>query len=104
VPGHGVRGSHGLRLGRAALAQVDAEHQQHRDRQELALPVLKNRRDEVAAGQVILGPICPLSRNAAVALEGYFLSLGKRSILLVGALAAALIFRRSGFGIMASLP
>src|SRR5215217_8099774 len=36
-----MRGGHGLRLGRAALAQVDAQHQQYGDGQELALPVLE---------------------------------------------------------------
>jgi hypothetical protein len=30
-----------LRFGRAALAQVDAEHDEYGDRQELALPVLE---------------------------------------------------------------
>jgi hypothetical protein len=40
----------------------------------------------------------------AVALEAYLLSLGERSPLLIDALAAALIFRRSDLGIMAPLP
>jgi hypothetical protein len=36
-----MRGGHGLGLRRSTFPQVDAEHQQHPDRQELALPVLE---------------------------------------------------------------
>jgi hypothetical protein len=45
-----------------------------------------------------------LSWNAVVSLEGYFLSLDKRSTLLADSFAAALIFLSSSLGMMASLP
>jgi hypothetical protein len=51
-----------------------------------------------------LVPIRLLARNAVVFLEAYFLSLDKRSTLLVASFAAALILLRSGLGIIASLP
>jgi hypothetical protein len=41
VPGHLMRRGDRLRFRRAMLAKVDAEHDQHRNRQELALPVLE---------------------------------------------------------------
>src|ERR671912_1738980 len=44
--------SHRLALGRPPLSQVDRQHSQGADRQELALPVLQGARPEVGVAQV----------------------------------------------------
>src|SRR5688572_279460 len=51
VPGQLMRRGDRLRFRRAMLAKVDAEDDQHRNRQELALPVLQALVPELRVGQ-----------------------------------------------------